>query len=70
MNNDELFEKLKQNILSVHWSMDDAPYHGFTGDKIRGVEFAIKRILDGTGITIGSLVQEMHEKKWFEYKPK
>jgi hypothetical protein len=32
--------------------MSDAPFHGFTGDNVRGVDFAITKILEGTGITL------------------
>lgn len=66
MNNDELVEKLKMNIYATDMSMMDAPYFGFTGEKIRGVEFAINRILQGTGITMSDLIRESNEKKWFQ----
>jgi hypothetical protein len=66
LNDDDLIEKLKKNILSLDWAMDDAAYHGFTADKIRGVRFAINKILEGTDITIETLIKEMHEKKWFQ----
>ena len=46
--------------------MQDAPYHGFSGDKIKGVNFAVEKILNGTGITIESLIKEMNEKDWFK----
>jgi hypothetical protein len=66
MTEQEQLEKLKKNILAVDWSMDDAPYMGFSGDKIKGVRFAISKILEGTDITIESLLQEMKEKRWFQ----
>lgn len=67
MQNEELIEQLKKNILSVSWSMQDAPYHGFSSDKIKGVNFAVEKILEGTEITIQSLLQECEEKKWFRH---
>lgn len=69
MSNDELVEKLKKNILSVDWSMMDAPFFGFSGEKVKGVHFATNKILEGTGITMQDLVRESNEKKWFEWKP-
>ena len=69
MSDLEKFEKLKQNILSLDWSMDDAPYHGITGEFIKTVRFALNDILKGTGITFESLIQEMNEKGWFQHKP-
>ncbi len=67
---EELLEQLKKNIISVSMSMDNAPYMGFSGDKIKGVDFAINKILEGTGITISDLIKESNEKKWFEWKRK
>lgn len=66
MTEQEQLERLKKNILALDWSMDDAPYMGFSGDKIRGVKFAVSKILEGTDITIESLLQERKEKRWFE----
>jgi hypothetical protein len=69
MDSDELLEKLKMNIIATDMSMMDAPYFGFSGDKVRGVEFAINKILEGTGITISDLIKESNDKKWFVWKP-
>lgn len=66
MEENEQLEILKKNILVLDRSMDDAPYMGFSGDNIRGVRFAVKKILEGTGITIESLILEEKEKHWFE----
>ncbi|WP_368900774.1 hypothetical protein [Oceanobacillus oncorhynchi] len=66
MKESEQLEKIKKNILAVDWSMDDTPYMGFSSDNIRGVRFAIEKILEGTGITIESLFLEREEKHWFE----
>ena len=66
MNAEEQLEKLKKNILALDMAMDDAPYHGFTKDNIKGVRFAVKQILEGTNITRESLIKERQEKKWFE----
>lgn len=63
MNDAELIEKIKRNIFHLDWSMDDAPYHGFTGDNIRGVRFAINKILEDTGYTRESLHKEMLAKE-------
>lgn len=68
MTEQEQLERLKKNILAVDWSMDDAPYMGFSGDKIKGVRFAVSKILEGTGITTETLLQERSEKRWFEAK--
>lgn len=62
----EPLQRLKKNILALDWAMDDAQYHGFTGENIHGVRFAIGKILDGTGISIKSLHKERQEKKWLE----
>ena len=63
---EQVFEQLKKNIVGLSYSMQDAPYHGFSEDKIRGVNFAIEKVLNGTGITIESLIKEMNEKDWFK----
>lgn len=65
-NKEEVFEQLKKNIVGLSYSMQEAPYHGFSGDKIKGVNFAIEKVLNGTGITIESLIKEMNEKNWFK----
>ena len=64
--NEQVFEQLRKNIVALGYSMQDAPYHGFSGDKIKGVNFAVEKILNGTGITIESLIKEMNEKDWFK----
>ncbi|GAB6989564.1 hypothetical protein [Paenibacillus pini] len=56
------------DVLATEMSMIDAPYFGFTGEKFCGVEFAINKNLEGTGITIKDLIKESNEKKWFEWK--
>lgn len=61
-NNNEL-ELIKKNILGLALSMDDAPYHGINRDSRIGVDFAIGKILKGTGITIESLLKERQENK-------
>jgi hypothetical protein len=58
MEKEELLEKFKKNILNLSWSMDDAPYHGFNRDNINGVNFAIDKVLEGTGITIRDMLKE------------
>lgn len=63
---EQVYEQLKKNIVGLSYSMQDAPYHGFSGDKINGVNFAVDKILNGTGITIESLIKEMNEKDWFK----
>ena len=63
---EQVYEQLKKNIVGLSYSMQDAPYHGFSRDKINGVNFAVDKILNGTGITIESLIKEMNEKDWFK----
>ena len=63
MTNDELIENIKRNIYNLDWSMDDAPFHGFSGDNVRGVKFAINKILEGTGYTRESIHKEMLAKE-------
>lgn len=59
------FEQLKKNILSLNWSMDDAPYFGLSGDQIKTIKYSIQKILEGTGLTIEELLKESNEKDWF-----
>lgn len=54
----EMLEKIKDNIFHLDYSMVDAPYHGFTHEHINGVEFAIEKILEGTGLTLESIIKE------------
>lgn len=61
MTEQEQLEKLKQNILELSRSMSDAPFHGVSRENINGVNFAIKKILKGTDITIASLLEEVLE---------
>lgn len=68
MTQDEQFEQIRKNILALDWSLDDAPYMGVSTETIKGIRFAIRKILEETDITIESLLQERREKKWFEYK--
>lgn len=65
---EEQFERIRKNVLALDWSMDDAPYMGVDSQTIKGIQFAIKKILEGTGITMKALHDESQEKKWFEYK--
>ena len=58
MNNEELLAKIRNNLFHLHMSMMDAPYHGLTKEEIAGVEFAISKVLKGTGITVKELVAE------------
>lgn len=65
INNEEQLEQLKKNIVSLSYSIVDAPYFGVNKDQINGIEFAINKILENTGILIGDLINEMYQKKWF-----
>lgn len=67
INHQTEIENIKKNILSLSWSMDDAPYFEFNKENIKGVNFAIDKILKDTGITIESLLEERKGKKWFEF---
>ena len=62
----EQFERLKRNILGVSLSTADAPYHGISRETINGIDFAVDKALDRTGITISSLLEESREKCWFQ----
>ncbi|MEX3625808.1 hypothetical protein [Viridibacillus arvi] len=66
MNEEEQLEKLKKNIMGLEMAMIDAPYFGLNGDNIKGVRFAINKILKGTDINTESLIKEKNEKKWFQ----
>ena len=57
-----MLERIKSNLYHLDRSMDDAPFHGFTSDNIRGVRFAIVKALEGTGYTRDSLIKEMLAK--------
>lgn len=65
MTEHEQFEKLKQNILGLDISMDDAPFFGFSREEVKAVRFAIDKVLKDTGITIESLIVERDQKGWF-----
>lgn len=58
MSEEILLHKIKQNIFHLDMAMSDAPYHGFTGDHIKGVLFAINKVLEDTGITPEALIKE------------
>lgn len=58
MNNEELSAKFRSNLFGLIMSLDDAPYHGFTGDNIRGAKWAIGRMIEGTGLTTEQIVKE------------
>ncbi|MFD2658549.1 hypothetical protein [Gracilibacillus thailandensis] len=58
MNDKELLEKIKDNIFHLGYSMQDAPYHGVSNETIKGVNYAIDKILDGTDITIQEIIEE------------
>lgn len=65
MDEREQFERLKRNILLVSWSNMDAPYHGISRETIKGIDFAVDKALEGTGITFESLLEESRQKQWF-----
>ncbi|MCY8408981.1 hypothetical protein [Bacillus haynesii] len=58
----EQFEQLKQNILSLSRFFSDIPITQTT----KGANFAVEKILEGTGITIESLIEESNKKDWFK----
>ncbi|AFQ30401.1 hypothetical protein P4493_09910 [Bacillus thuringiensis] len=62
MGEKETLDKLKENIYHLDRSMDDAPYHGFNGDHIKGVRFAVNKILADTGLTTVSIFKEISKK--------
>lgn len=61
MSGNEVVEKIKRNIYGLSRSMDDAPYHGVSAEVIRGVNFAIGKILKDTGITLEEIIEEESE---------
>jgi hypothetical protein len=62
MNEKEILERIKRNIYNLGYGLMDAPYFGISDDKIRGVEFAIEKILEGTGITEKDIIDEFRYK--------
>jgi hypothetical protein len=63
MTEKEILERIKRNIFNLGFGMMDAPYFGFSGDKVRGVHFAIEKILEGTGITEKDIINEFIDKE-------
>lgn len=62
MGDKETLDKLKSNIYHLGRSMDDAPYHGVNSDQIKGINFAINKILKDTGLTTASIFKEISKK--------
>ncbi|MED1234734.1 hypothetical protein [Bacillus paralicheniformis] len=58
----EQFEQMKRNILSLSSFFSDIPITLTT----KGANFAVEKILEGTGITIESLIEEGNKKDWFK----
>lgn len=63
MTEKEQLELLKKNILNLSWGMQDAPFRGVNEDTIKGVTFAIGKILEGTEISIATILKESETDK-------
>lgn len=66
MTEKEQLEQLKKNILSLSWSMNDAPLRGLSEVQIWTVNKSIENILGKTDITITDLINEAKEKGWYK----
>lgn len=59
MTENEQLDKMKKNILTLSWSLQDAPFHGVSKESENAIKFSIDKILKDTGITIESLLSEL-----------
>lgn len=66
MNDADLLDTIKKNILGLSWSLQDAPFHGVSKESEKAIKFSIDKILKGTGITIESLLKENENNDWFK----
>ena len=63
VNDGEIINKIKRNLFELGVSMQDAPYRGVTRDTIKGVRFAIGKILKDTGISEEDIISEMTSRE-------
>lgn len=58
MDDKEVLDKIIENIYYLGWSMQDAPFRGVSSDTVKGVNFAINKILKDTGISYEDVVNK------------
>ena len=63
MSDGKIINKIKRNIFELGVSMQDAPYHGVTRDTIKGVRFAVGKILKDTGISEEDVISELSSRE-------
>lgn len=47
-----------ENLYNLGWSMQDAPFFGMNKDARNGVDFAIEKVLQGTGVSMESIIEQ------------
>ncbi|AGY47064.1 hypothetical protein CampHawk_186 [Bacillus phage CampHawk] len=50
--------QIYENLYNLGWSMQDAPFFGMNKDARNGVDFAIEKILQGTGVSMESIIEQ------------
>lgn len=50
--------QMYENLYNLVWSMQDAPFFGMNKDARNGVDFAIEKILQGTGVSMESIIEQ------------
>ncbi|MCU5408002.1 hypothetical protein OCA16_26025 [Bacillus cereus] len=55
MTEEKQLKKIKENTYGLWMSLMDAPYSGIAKEQIAAIEFAIGKILKGTGLKIEDL---------------
>ncbi|QPX71751.1 hypothetical protein [Bacillus phage SP8] len=50
--------QMYENLYNLGWSMQDAPFFGMNKDARNGVDFAIEKILQGTGVSMESIIEQ------------
>ncbi|UAV84450.1 hypothetical protein phi18_180 [Bacillus phage phi18] len=50
--------QMYENLYNLGWSMQDAPFFGVNKDARNGVDFAIEKILQGTGVSMESIIEQ------------
>ncbi|QMV48712.1 hypothetical protein Goe10_c01840 [Bacillus phage vB_BsuM-Goe10] len=50
--------QMYENLYNLGWSMQDAPFFGMNKDARNGVDFAIEKILQGTRVSMESIIEQ------------
>ncbi|WIT26318.1 hypothetical protein [Bacillus phage SPO1L3] len=50
--------QIYENLYNLGWSMQDAPFFGMSKDARNGVDFAIEKVLQGTGVSMQSIIEQ------------